>query len=366
MQSPSIGQAAQPRFTLAERPGDQALAAARTLTVEPEVRSAQIADLQARARFDTANSVRVPSTTITVQRGDTLESLASRYGTTIDQLARLNPDVRNLDDLRAGATLKVPTNPQVVQVQPGDTLAAMAERYGVTVNQLASANGITNPNAMQAGQRIAIVPANPTGLDSNAQVRAYIDAMQELKADWPKLTPAERLDRLSASINDRLQAQGIPPIMLAPDASGNASGVYDFSTHSIGIDSGLLSQKAVSDDQLRGLANTLYHEGRHAEQWFNMARVQIAAGQDPADIGLPQNVLDAAAAAPRLDPKSTEGKFFGAMYESVYGAGGADRNETLGKLNGGDYSVYEDYRALPEEADAWRVGGKVENLWPRS
>jgi hypothetical protein len=38
----------------------------------------------------------------------------------------------------------------------------------------------------------------------------------------------------------------------------------------------------------------------------------------------------------------------------------------LNKLSGGDYSVYEDYRALPEEADAWRVGGKVENLWPRS
>ncbi|KQT32408.1 hypothetical protein ASG29_11510 [Sphingomonas sp. Leaf412] len=332
----------------------------------PEARRAEIRTAQTLARFGVADARQVPATAVTVRHGDTLEALATRYGTTVDQLARLNPDVHNLDDLRVGQTLNVPTNRQVVQVQPGDTLTAIADRYGVDVAQLAAANGIADPDSIQAGQRIAIVPRTPVGLDRDAEVRGYIADMQAIRADWPNLTAAQRLERVEAALNERLAAAGVPPIRLTAGADGNASGVYDFTTHSIGVDADLLNQPRITDDQLRGLADTVYHEGRHAEQWFDMARVRIAQGQDVGELGLPDSVIAAARDAPRLDPASAHGRFVTAMYDSVYGAGGADRNDVLGRLNDGDDDVYELYRALPEEADAWRVGGKVENLWPRS
>lgn len=353
---------ALPRFTFPERSGSGA--------VPVDSRAGQGARvsldaIQRDVRHGAVDPAKIPSTTTTVQPSETLESIAETYGTTVGQLAQLNPDIRDLNDIQAGQTINVPANRQVVQVQEGDTLASIAERYGVDEQQLADANGIADPNAIQVGQRIAIVPRTQVGLDRDGEVQAYIADMQALQQDWPNLTPDQRLERITDALNERLEAAGVPPVRLTVSGSGGG-GVYDFSTHSIEVSSDLLNQPNISTGDLQGLANTVYHEGRHAEQWFDMARLQVARGEDPSNMGLPQSVIDAARAAPPLDPESQEGRFVASMYESVYGAGGADRNDVLGKLNNGDYSVYELYRALPEEADAWRVGGKVENLWPRS
>ncbi len=46
--------------------------------------------------------------TTTVRSGDTLESLADRFGTTVDALVRLNPDTAQRQ-LRAGQVIKLPT-----------------------------------------------------------------------------------------------------------------------------------------------------------------------------------------------------------------------------------------------------------------
>jgi hypothetical protein len=41
--------------------------------------------------------------------------------------------------------------PQSYTIQSGDTLGSLAKRFGTTVNQLANANGIANPNKIRAG-----------------------------------------------------------------------------------------------------------------------------------------------------------------------------------------------------------------------
>jgi len=43
-------------------------------------------------------------------------------------------------------------------VQAGDTLGSIAERYGITLDQLMAANGLTNPNVVSAGQTL-VIPA---------------------------------------------------------------------------------------------------------------------------------------------------------------------------------------------------------------
>ncbi|MFN8597686.1 MAG: LysM domain-containing protein [Anaerolineae bacterium] len=42
----------------------------------------------------------------------------------------------------------------VYVVQAGDTLSSIARRYGVTAADLASANGLLNPNLIYVGQRL--------------------------------------------------------------------------------------------------------------------------------------------------------------------------------------------------------------------
>lgn len=108
------------------------------------------------------------STTYTVQSGDTLGVIARRFGTTIAELVRLN-NLANPDALQVGQKLVVPGSssggavsiPTAGQgksytVQRGDTLLSIARRFGLTVKQLQDANSISNPDRIYPGQVLTI------------------------------------------------------------------------------------------------------------------------------------------------------------------------------------------------------------------
>lgn len=98
-----------------------------------------------------------------VQRGETLFSIAQRYGSTTDALAHANglPDPRRI---YVGQRLTIPgggyqasleeTDPHVVQA--GDTLTAIARRYRTTWQALARFNGMLSPDVLYAGQVIRV------------------------------------------------------------------------------------------------------------------------------------------------------------------------------------------------------------------
>lgn len=49
-----------------------------------------------------------------------------------------------------------PTPAGLYVVQRGDTLGGLAEDFGTTVEEIMAANGLTDPNALQAGQTLLI------------------------------------------------------------------------------------------------------------------------------------------------------------------------------------------------------------------
>ena len=106
-----------------------------------------------------------------VRRGETLGSIARRYGISVSQLKRWNGLRSNT--AKVGTTLKV-SNPakqsksttttttttsnekqKYYTVKRGDSLSSIAERFGVTVAQLREWNGIEADN-INAGVRIAV------------------------------------------------------------------------------------------------------------------------------------------------------------------------------------------------------------------
>ena len=98
-----------------------------------------------------------------VQAGDTLSSIARRYGTTVSALVALN-NLPSANTIYVGQRLIVsggsgttpPPSGRVHVVQAGETLARIAARYGLSWRTLAAANGITNPNVIYVGQRLVI------------------------------------------------------------------------------------------------------------------------------------------------------------------------------------------------------------------
>ena len=88
--------------------------------------------------------------------GDSLAKVAARYGTTVEAILELNPEL-----LGEGKQIKVPVTQTYFryQVASGDNLSKLAKRHGTTVDAIVGANGIKDPNALEIGQ-ILFVPIN--------------------------------------------------------------------------------------------------------------------------------------------------------------------------------------------------------------
>ncbi|MBZ0299897.1 MAG: LysM peptidoglycan-binding domain-containing protein [Anaerolineae bacterium] len=120
-----------------------------------------------------------------VQPGETLYRISVRYGVSMDIIAQAN-NISNRERILAGQRLTIPDltnaveNPLIAAepihhiVQPGETLASIANRYGLTVSQLAQINNITNPNRILRGQTLTVftAPVTADAVEQPAEVEA--------------------------------------------------------------------------------------------------------------------------------------------------------------------------------------------------
>jgi hypothetical protein len=217
------------------------------------------------------------------------------------------------------------------------------------------------------------------------------------------MKPDERANALADIINGHLKEAGVPELKVKTESGTGANGHLDFQKWEILVNEGKLNTPTMDEGQLGELANTIYHEARHGEQWYMMARHMAETGMTPAEISaktrIPEAVCDAAAAEPKMSPQqSAEAQKY---YDSVYGKDSTHRNQVLNDLKDNPGRVqnakaeyeaavndprttpaerqaklkawqdayakyqadYQKYRALPEEADAWATGDAAEQAF---
>lgn len=110
-----------------------------------------------------------PGGTHVVRAGETLASIARQYGVSASAIASAN-GITNPDLIRAGQKLVIPgassggsssgsasaAGGGTYVVRSGDTLGSIAARLGVSVSTLAAANGIANPNRIYPGMVLKV------------------------------------------------------------------------------------------------------------------------------------------------------------------------------------------------------------------
>jgi flagellum-specific peptidoglycan hydrolase FlgJ len=92
----------------------------------------------------------------TVQAGDTVRTIAMRFGVTNETIIWEN-DLTDPDYLQIGQTLHIlPYSGLIHDVRPGDTVASVANSYDALVRDVIGANRLSEPYIIVVGQRLAI------------------------------------------------------------------------------------------------------------------------------------------------------------------------------------------------------------------
>ncbi len=142
--------------------------------------------------------------TYIVKSGDTLYGIARRFGLSVDELKRINNLASNT--LSIGQVLKVSLSNnegenegiQYYIVQPGDNLYKIATMYGLTVDELKAANNLTS-NLLSIGQNL-IIPSKALASNEVYQVQPGDTLYSIARKFNTTVTAIQSLNNLTTSV----------------------------------------------------------------------------------------------------------------------------------------------------------------------
>ncbi|MRG85880.1 LysM peptidoglycan-binding domain-containing protein [Salinibacillus xinjiangensis] len=132
-----------------------------------------------------APTTQTKGNTYKVASGDTLYSIATRNGTTVDAIKQANNLSSNF--LKVGQTLSIPsgntsaptqTNETTYQVSSGDTLYSIAARHGTSVDAIKNTNNLSS-NQIIVGQMLTIPSGNTAAPSTQTKTNTYTVASGE-------------------------------------------------------------------------------------------------------------------------------------------------------------------------------------------
>jgi LysM repeat protein len=159
-----------------------------------------------------------------VQAGDTIGRVAARYGISQRQLI----DANGLTDgmiyvgqrlsLLPAAAPPAPSGPGTTShtVTLGQTLSSIAQRYGTTIRAIQDANGITDPNRVVVGQVLTI----PSTAGGTTGLRCPVQGPVQFMNDWGFPRSGGRFHEG----NDLFAARGTPAVAVVAGTAVQKTG----------------------------------------------------------------------------------------------------------------------------------------------
>lgn len=198
-----------------------------------------------------------------IKRGDTLSSIADRYGTTVNALEDAN-ELDHPDRLVVGQTLVIPIIGQFYFVKSGESLYSIAQKFGMTYQELAQVNNISAYNMLPVGFRLYIPEQPKRSITSLGYLQPTTSTVSEtLQNAARKATPYLTFLALFNYSANRDGSLNPPPIDNLPDiAAANDTSLSlvitnleggSFNRELIHI---ILTVQAVQDKLLDNIINT--------------------------------------------------------------------------------------------------------------
>jgi len=128
-----------------------------------------------------------------VRPNETLGGIARKYGVSVGALQAFN-GIANPNLLFVGKKLKIPSS-QASEVsyvvKKGDSLGSIASRFGVKVSTLTLVNKITRPDLIRVGQKLIIplkgVSLKPTPSLLSSTVKRSLDGIRPKSGKWKRI-----------------------------------------------------------------------------------------------------------------------------------------------------------------------------------
>ena len=212
-----------------------------------------------------------------VQRGDSLYSIASKFGVTVNELKSANNLTSNL--LSVGQSLIIPsTTPEVTPpgeyvvytVKSGDTLYKIASQYGVSVNDIIEFNQLPS-TSLSINQQLLI----PTGTTTPPQEGNVTYTVKRGDSLWKianqfgitvdSLKSANNLTSNVLQVGDTLIIPGRIEEPNLPDETPPSSGVIEYVVQ--------------SGDSLYSIAKKYGVTARELQQYNNLPSTLLSIGQ---------------------------------------------------------------------------------------
>lgn len=164
-----------------------------------------------------------------------------------------------------------------------DNLSTLAQRYGTTVDALASANNISNPDQIYAGQTLNIPDGNNStassgnGIPTPSTITPFSQVLPFDKVFDPNLVNQLATSQVAPDIQ-RAQALSLASLNRGLAASGGfRSGLADFQRNNTVND--YARQQA---EQVNNFTDTIKNAGN---QWYTNLQTQY--GQNPSSFVMP-------------------------------------------------------------------------------
>jgi hypothetical protein len=187
------------------------------------------------------------------------------------------------------------------------------------------------PSGLQGGRE-------PEDFGREAQI-GVIDRWQQLSVD-------KRIAELIRLVNTHLERAKVPPV--APNPLDTLDlGVFNFPDWTMIVGRQAIAVEQPDVAQAKDLVETIYHEARHAEQWFRIAQLRCLqrrtrnpkATDDQIaravanELGIQKNIAEEAVKPPPFALGSMDALIARGWFDSAYGSGSARRDQILTELD---------------------------------